>query len=166
MDKPDVPPASHRSSHIVKETEMKNFAITIAAVLVSVPAILPAGAADTQPKSSNDVLGFDETKIRPPDAEKGEPIARLFYDYIYPNDVEAASSKLTEDEARRLVGRIFGELRKRYMDHEKITATPEEIQQFVTAMHRSAPAGGEGSKETKEETQRSFEGIGELYVKG
>ena len=38
MDKPDVPPASPRSSHIVKETEMKNFAITIAAVLVSVPA--------------------------------------------------------------------------------------------------------------------------------
>ena len=38
MDKPDVPPASPRSSHIVKETEMKNLAITIASVLVSVPA--------------------------------------------------------------------------------------------------------------------------------
>ena len=86
MDKPDVPPASPRSSRIVKETEMKNFAITIAAVLVSVPAILPAGAADTQPTSSNDVLGFDETKIRPPDAEKGEPIARLFYDYLDDQD--------------------------------------------------------------------------------
>ena len=38
MDKPDVPSASPRSSHIVKETEMKIFAITIAALLVSVPA--------------------------------------------------------------------------------------------------------------------------------
>jgi len=38
MDKLDVPPARPHSSHIVKETEMKNFAITIAAVLVSVPA--------------------------------------------------------------------------------------------------------------------------------
>lgn len=47
-----------------------------------------APAADTQPKPSNDVLGFDATKIRPPDAEKGEPVARLFYDYIYLKDID------------------------------------------------------------------------------
>ena len=57
-------------------------------VLLVLGVILPARAADTQPKPSNDVLGFDATKVRPPDAEKGEPIARLFYDYIYRMDID------------------------------------------------------------------------------
>ena len=135
-------------------------------VLLVLGAILPAQAADTQPKPSNDVLGFDETKIQPPDAEKGEPIARLFHDYIYRKDIEAASPKLTDDEARRLTGKIFGELRQRYMDRHKITATPEEIQQFATAMQRLSPPNDDASEETKKDDRRGYEAIGEQMVKG
>jgi len=127
---------------------------------------LPTQAADTQPKPSNDVLGFDATKVRPADPKKGDPIARLFYDYIYVSDLEAASSKLTDDEARRLTGKIFGELRQRYMDRHKITATPEEIQQFVAAMNRLSPADDHASEARKKDDQLGFKAIGEQFVKG
>lgn len=134
-------------------------------ILFVLGVILPAQAADTQPKPSNDVLGFDATKIRPPDANKGEPVARLFYDYIYVSDVEAASPKLTDDEASRLIGKIFGELRQRYTDRHKITATPEEIQQFAIAMQRLSPAGDDASVERKKDERRGYEAIGEQLVK-
>jgi hypothetical protein len=79
---------------------------------------------------------------------------------------DAASPKLSEDEARRLVGRIFGELRRRSMERHKITATPEEIQQFVAAIRRPSPEGQDDSEEKKEEATRGLEAIGEQMVKG
>jgi hypothetical protein len=135
-------------------------------LLLLLGIILPALAASTPSKADNEVFGFDASKVQPPDAEKGEPVARLLYDYIYPADLDAASPKLSEDEARRLVGRIFGELRRRSMKHHKITATPEEIQQFVTAIRRPSPEDQEGSKEEREEATRGLEAIGEQMVKG
>jgi hypothetical protein len=132
--------------------------------LIVFGATLATNAADTQPKPASDLLGFDASKIQPPDPEKGEPVARLFYDYIYRSNIEAAAQKLTEDEARRLTGKIFGELRQRYMDRHKITATPEEIQQFVNAMHRLSPPNA--SEERNKDDQRGFEAIGEQMVKG
>jgi hypothetical protein len=135
-------------------------------LLLLLGVTLPAWAADTQSGPDNEVLGFDASKVRSPDTKKGEPVARLLYDYIYPTDLDAASPKLSEDEARRLVGRIFGELRRRYMDRHKITATPEEIQQFVAAIRRHSPADQEGSEEKKEKAAHGLEAIGEQMVKG
>jgi len=135
-------------------------------LLLVLGVILPARAADTQQTPGNELFGFDANKVRPPDAEKGEPVARLFCDYIYRTDVDAASQKLSEDEARRLTGKIFGELRQRYMDRHKITATPEEIQQFVTAIRCISPAKHDVSEEKKKDDRRGLEAIGEQMVKG
>jgi hypothetical protein len=135
-------------------------------LLLLLGVILPALAANTPPKADNEVFGFDASKVQPPDAKRGEPVARLLYDYIYPADLDAASPKLSEDAARRLVGRIFGELRRRSMERHKITATREEIQQFVTAIRRHSPEDQEGSGEKKEEATRGLEAIGEQMVKG
>jgi hypothetical protein len=135
-------------------------------VLLVLGVVLPTQAADTQPSPNNDIFGFDASKVRPGDPKKGEPIARLFYDYIYVSDVEAASPKLTDDEARRLTGKIFGELRRRYMDRHKITATPEEIQQFVAAMNRLSPPDDDVSEERKKDDQLGYKAIGEQFVKG
>ena len=128
--------------------------------------IVSAQAADTQPTSSNDVLGFDASKVRPDDASKGKPIARLFYDYIYRSDIEAAAQRLTDDEARRLTGKIFGDLRQRYLDRHKITATPDEIQPFVAAMRRLSPADDDASETRTKDDQHGFHAIGEQFVKG
>ena len=127
--------------------------------------ILPAQAAETKPESSNEILGFDASKVEPPNAEKGQPLARLFYDYIYPADIDAVSSKLSEDEAQRLTGKIFGELRRRCMDRHKIVATPEEVQQFVAAMDRHSATDKDGPEKKKDEA-RGMEAIGEQFVKG
>lgn len=110
-------------------------------------------------------LEFDASRVLPPNPEKGEPVARLFYDYLYAADIDAASPKLTENEAKRLTGKIFGELRQRYMHRHKITATPEEIQQFVAAMRRS-PTDEETSEEKRRDDRRGFEAIGKQMVKG
>lgn len=134
-------------------------------VLAVFAGILPARAADTLPNPAGDMLDFDSSKVRPADPKQGEPIARLFYEYIYRSDIEAADQKLTEDEARRLTGKIFGELRQRYMDRHKITATPEEIQQFVAAI-RQAPADDDASQATSKDDQHGLHALGELFVKG
>jgi hypothetical protein len=135
-------------------------------LLLVLGVISIARAEDAQPRSNNEVLGFDAGNVQPPDAEKGEPVARVFDDYIYPADIGVASSKLRDDEARRLTDKIFGDLRRRYMDRHKITATPEEIQQFVAAMNRLSPPDDDVSKERRKEDQRGLEAIGEQMVKG
>jgi hypothetical protein len=127
---------------------------------------VPARATDARPGQANDLLGFDAGQVRTPEAGKGEPIARLFYDYIYRDDIEAAAQELTDDETRRLIGKIFGELRQRYMDRHKITATPDEIQQFVNAMRRQSPRDEDASETRKKEDQRGWEAIGDQLVKG
>jgi hypothetical protein len=57
-------------------------------------------------------------------------------------------------------------LRQRYIDRHKITATPEEIKQFVDAMHRLSRPDEAVSGERKKEDQGGFEAIGEQMVKG
>jgi len=135
-------------------------------VLLVFGVVLPTQAADTQPSPTNDILGFDASTVRPADAKKGEPIARLFYDYIYRSDIEAAAQKLSDDEARRLTGKIFGHLRQRYMDRHKIIATRDEIQQFVDAMRRLSPTDDDASEARKKDDQLGFHAIGEQFVKG
>ncbi|MCL4204626.1 MAG: hypothetical protein KJ000_19230 [Pirellulaceae bacterium] len=135
-------------------------------VLLVLGAILPARAADTQPRPTNDILGFDASQVRPANPKKGAPIARLFYDYICVSDIEAAAPKLTDDEARRLTAKVFGELRQRYMDRHKITATREEIQQFVDAMRSMSRTDNDASEARKKDDQHGFQAIGEQFVKG
>jgi hypothetical protein len=135
-------------------------------ILFVLGGILPAQSADTQPSPNNDILGFDASKVCPADPKKGEPVARLFYDYIYRSDIEAAAQKLSDDEARRLTGKIFGDLRQRCMDRHKIIATPDEIQQFVDAMRRLSPTNDDASEARKKDDRRGYEAIGEQLVKG
>lgn len=75
------------------------------------------------------------------------------------------SSKLSEDEAQQLTGKIFGELRRRYMDGHTIVATPEEVQQLVAAMDRHSATDRDGP-EKKFDEARGMEAIGEQLVKG
>ncbi len=125
-----------------------------------------AWADDTPPKSTYETLGFDIEKVKPADPDKGQPIARVLYDYIYPAELNAESPKLTDDEARQLTGLIFGTLRQRYIEQHKITATPEEIQQFVMALSGAFATDEIGSEQEKEESRRGREAIGEQAVKG
>jgi len=73
---------------------------------------------------------------------------------------------LSDDDARRLTGKIFGDLRQRYMDRHKIIATPDEIQQFVDAMRRLSPTNDDASEARKKDDRRGDEAIGEQLVKG
>ena len=74
---------------------------------------------------------------------------------------------MSEDEAKRLTGKIFGELRRRYMDRHKIAATPEEVQQFVAAMDRlSATDKDDSEKRKKDDQPLAMKAIGEQFVKG
>jgi len=57
------------------------------ALVQEASAATPAGKA-SRPGPDKEVFEFDVSKVRPPDAGKGAPIARLFYDYIYRMDID------------------------------------------------------------------------------
>lgn len=112
-----------------------------------------------------ETLGFDVAKVQPPDAAKGPPVARLFDQYIYTDDLKASSAKLTEDEGRRLTAKIFGGLRQRYIQQHKITATADEVRQFADAMEHFGSAIPEKADEPEEKRLQRWERIGEQMVK-
>ena len=86
--------------------------------------------------AANSLLGFDPKQIHPPDPAKGQPLARVFDQYIYPSDVEATSPRLTDEQAEQLQGRILGPLADRYIRQKKIAVTAKEIDDFNKAMQR------------------------------
>lgn len=125
-----------------------------------------ASADGPPPVAGEETLGFQAAKIKSPDAAKGEPVARLFYDYIYPADLQAKSRVLSDDEARRLTARVFGALRQRYVSQHKITATPEEIQHFADSMNRFREKTEENLEPETEADRNAWRSLGEQSVKG
>lgn len=163
-----------------------NISIAMAALMMT--AAMPIRAADhatvdgsgsgpvekpSATAAGDDAFGFRADKVTAPDPAQGTPVARLFYDYIYLRDLKAATPTLNDDEASRLVARIFDELRERYVQRDKITATPEEIEQFVAAMSSMSAAAraddGDAQdidQNAKDQRRRGWERLGDRYVKG
>ncbi len=88
-----------------------------------------ASAQDSVPPPKTD-LGFDSSKVPPPDPKKGKPVARVLDQYIYPDQPGLNSATSDKDELLYLQYYIIGPLFDRHKEQEKINATPEEIAQL------------------------------------
>lgn len=132
------------------------------ALLIVFASFSEAWAEDAKPDSVT--FGFDIKKVEPPDAKKGEPVARIFYDYIYPTDLKTESKTLNDIEARQLLGMTMGKLRQKYIEQKKITATKEEVQQYVAALSKiPAPSA---APVNKEEFSKLLNEMGSKAVEG
>lgn len=73
-------------------------------------------------------LGFDLSKVPEPDAEKDKPVARVFYEYLYTSSEKEQAAKDVPDPLKMF---IWASLRKRFVEHHQLTATEEEIDQYL-----------------------------------
>lgn len=135
-------------------------------VVFSLLGVLSAAWGDEATLKPNDqVLMFDAKKIEPPNEAKGRPVARLFYDYIYPADLKAKDRILTEEEGRRLTGVIFAELQARYLKEHKIEVAAAEVEEFVASVEKGTPVEPGRSNEEREQERQGLKAIGEQLVK-
>jgi hypothetical protein len=89
----------------------------------------PATGQNKSPPPKTD-LGFDASKVHPPDPKKGQPVARVLDQYIYPNQIRPAATVSEKDKLLYLQYFVIGPLFDRFKEREKIEATPEELAQL------------------------------------
>ena len=94
-----------------------------------------ASAQNNFPPPKTD-LGFDSSKVPPPDPKKGKPVARVLDQYIYPDQPGLNSATSDKDEVLYLQYYIIGPLFDRLKEREKINATSEEIAQLEAFLKR------------------------------
>ncbi len=78
-------------------------------------------------------LGFDTSKIPPPDPVKGEPVARVLDNYVYQADLWPRGWKIDAEEETPIVivqSLVLSKLRARYAETHEIKATKEEVRDF------------------------------------
>lgn len=90
-------------------------------------------------KKNVPVLKFDKSKIVPPDPKRGKPLARVFSTYLYPDMFGATGTKDKElVKSKKVIARRVGEfiwktVSDRYIQQNKIQATPKEVKEFLNA---------------------------------
>jgi hypothetical protein len=75
-------------------------------------------------------LGFDASKVPPPDAKKGQPVARVLNQYVNPDQIRLNSPVGDKDKLLHLQYFIIAPLFDRFQEREKIAATREELAQL------------------------------------
>jgi hypothetical protein len=105
--------------------------VTIIAVLLSFSAIVaPLATGQDKPPSPKTDLGFDSSKVPPPDPKKGQPVARVLNQYVYPDQIRSGAPVSDKDKLLSLQFFVIGALFDRFKEREKITATREELDQL------------------------------------
>ncbi len=79
---------------------------------------------------------FDAAKIPPPNPRKGKPVARVFYDYLYADELKAAPGAHDPKRQDRMAAFVWEPLKKRYLKEHKIEATAAEVEEFVRIMRQ------------------------------
>lgn len=98
--------------------------------LFALVLVLPATA---QEPTTTD-FGFDPKTIPAPDLAYGPPVARVFGEYIYLARAGAAPPKIDQDLVDGITSSVWHDLQLWLIEKERITATPQEIEQFATRM--------------------------------
>lgn len=101
-----------------------NVRMLLLAVWIMSGSVLGQDAPKTQ-------FGFDPEAVPSPDPRRGQPVARVFGEYIYRTAEPDSLSQ--RDYADWLAASIARRLRVWLMEKEGITATPLEIEQYVIA---------------------------------
>jgi hypothetical protein len=94
---------------------------------------LVASFAWAQDKSSpppKTDLGFDASKVPPPDPKRGKPLLRVLDQYIYPDEWVLMARLSERDRMFYLQCYVLGPLFDRFKDREKIEPTREELEQL------------------------------------
>ena len=86
-----------------------------------------AAAAQEKPSSPKTDLGFDATKVAPPDPMRGKPVARVLDQYIYPDQPWLNRPTSEKDKLLALQYYILGPLFDRFKEREKFEPTREEL---------------------------------------
>lgn len=124
-----------------------------------------ASAQESRKQIAGAALGFDESRIPPPNKDKDAPIARVMYEYIYradlnpPNEKGASkktSEPLSDAEADILRSRVLSTLQHVYLDKQQIEATDEEVQQYVAAMEATLKGIPTGLSKVEMEQMRQM----------
>jgi hypothetical protein len=98
--------------------------------LVAFVLILPTSAQEP-PKTD---FGFDPKTIPAADPAYGPSVARVFGKYIYLAQAGEAPRKIDQDLVDGITSNVWHDLQLWLIEKERITATPQEIEQVATRM--------------------------------
>ena len=146
---------------------MRTILIAFPLCLASLSAI--SATAQEKPPPPKTGLGFDASKVPPPDPKRGKPVARVLDQYLY---LDQVGGKFPRDdaEAKSKIRGLIGPLLHRFVEREKIVATPDEIDQaadYIRKGYEKFVAEGvlsEISNEDEEEAKRASRLIAEDFV--
>jgi hypothetical protein len=105
-------------------------ATVIAVLLCFATTATPSATGQNKPPPPQTDLGFDASKVPPPDPKKVQPVARVLDQYIYPDQIRSGAPVSDKDKLLYLQYFIIGPLFDRLKEREKIAATPEELAQL------------------------------------
>ena len=108
---------------------------------------LPPGRCLWSEEPSKPAERFDAAKIPPPNPRKGKAVARVFYDYLYADQLKAAPGEHEPKREDRIAAFIWEPLKKRYLKEHKIEATAAEIEEFVRIMRQLDAKPGAAPRE-------------------
>jgi hypothetical protein len=105
--------------------------IVVANLLCLATIAAPSSSAQEKPLPPPKIdLGFDASKAPPPDAKKGQPVARVLNQYVYLDQIRAGAPIGDKDKLLHLQFFVIGPLFDRFQEREKIAATREELAQL------------------------------------
>lgn len=100
--------------------------------LFTLALVLPSSAQEP-PKTD---FGFDPKTIPAPDPAYGPPVVRVFGEYIYLARAGEAPRKIDQDLVDGITSMVWRDLQLWLMTMERITATPQEIEQVATRLRK------------------------------
>ena len=126
--------------------------------------IAPAVADPPDRPAVKTDLGFDVNKVAPPDPAKGCPVARVFDQYIYAEQLDGKSPAKDDHAVSRLRGLVGQPLFRRLKEREKIAATPQHLAQLETFFEKARERRIREGKETRADDKSEAKGRRAIYT--
>jgi hypothetical protein len=111
--------------------------IFITILLCGGPLVVVLAVAQDKPPPPKTDLGFDASKIPPPNVKKGKAVARVLDQYLYRDDLGGNLPREDSNARQKLQGLILVPLLDRFVAREKIVATAQEIDQTTDYLRRT-----------------------------